>query len=48
MRHQIALNLGAKIGADFTPQSRFIELVMNRKHLGKLFIKSCRIKALSQ
>lgn len=40
IRTSIAFDLGAKIGADFTPKGRFVELVMNNYHVGNYFLTS--------
>jgi len=40
IRTSMAFDLGTKIGADYTFQGRFVELVMNNKHLGNYFLTS--------
>jgi hypothetical protein len=34
MRNKLAFELGRRIGADFTPQSRFVEIVLNGQYWG--------------
>lgn len=38
LRTSLAFDLGNKIGADFTPNGRFVELVMNDLYLGNYFL----------
>ncbi|HKG06507.1 MAG TPA: CotH kinase family protein [Pedobacter sp.] len=38
MRTSLAFDLGTKLGVDFTPQGRPVELVMNKKYLGSYFL----------
>ncbi|WP_158798500.1 CotH kinase family protein [Pedobacter sp. L105] len=40
LRNRFALDLGTKIGADFTPQSRFVEVVMNGVYQGNYLLTS--------
>jgi len=40
LRTSTAFELGTKIGADFTPQGRFVELVLNGKYNGAYFLTS--------
>lgn len=40
MRTSLALDLGRKIGADFTFDGRFVELVMNGKYAGNYYLTS--------
>ena len=40
MRTSICFDLGMKLGADFTPQGRFVELVMNNKYAGSYYLTS--------
>jgi hypothetical protein len=43
MRNQFALNLGTKIGADFTSPTRFVEVVMNGEYLGN-YLLTCEVE----
>lgn len=40
MRTSICFDLGTKLNADFTPQGRFVELVMNNKYAGNYYLTS--------
>ncbi|WP_147238729.1 CotH kinase family protein [Mucilaginibacter hurinus] len=40
LRTSLAFNLGGKLGANFTPQGRHVELVMNGEHLGSYLLTS--------
>lgn len=40
MRNKIALDLGKRVGADFTPDSRFVEVVLNGEYWGNYLLTS--------
>jgi len=40
MRTRIAFELGRRLGADFTPQSRFVEVVLNGEYVGNYLLTS--------
>jgi hypothetical protein len=40
MRNKIAFDLGKRIGADYTPQSRFVEVVLNGQYWGNYLLTS--------
>ncbi|MFD2145178.1 CotH kinase family protein [Mucilaginibacter antarcticus] len=40
MRNKLAFDLGRRIGADFTPQSRFVEVFLNGKYWGNYQLTS--------
>jgi spore coat protein CotH len=40
LRNRVAMDLGSMIGSDFTPPSRFVEVVMNGQYLGNYLLTS--------